>query len=275
MPPVNCIQISGPNGYLLQSLKTSSDMALLFWNSRGLLPVNAPGSRIEVALGLSPIRELHDYRRHTTTGNRSHIPDAFLWCACLSRTPLFLMNHRNSPGKRDTMDAPQFIDVSTFQKPLAELAVTMALKIEREGAALLGAPLYVAIDIGALLRMSNETLNLLWFINAEETLKVGGRPIFSIASLPLVRTLIDNLYNITYILRDPVNHGRAYRLSGIKKEQRDLKEDEDRYGGKAEWDEWIRDSKSKIDLNMRGFQVTQAEVDAQAEWMTFGKYLSQ
>ena len=45
MPPVNCIQISGPNGYLLQSLKTSSDMALLFWNSRGLLPVNALPAR--------------------------------------------------------------------------------------------------------------------------------------------------------------------------------------------------------------------------------------
>jgi hypothetical protein len=181
----------------------------------------------------------------------------------------------NFPGKRDAMDTPKFIDVSTFQKPLAELALTMALKVEREGAPLLGAPLYVAIDIGALLRMSSETLNLLWFINADETQKVGGRPIYLVASLPLVRTLIDNLYNITYILRDPANHGRAYRLIGIKREQRDLKEDEVRYGGKPEWDEWIRDAKSKIDLTMRGFQVTQAEVDAQAEWMTFGKYLSQ
>jgi hypothetical protein len=134
---------------------------------------------------------------------------------------------------------------------------------------------YVAIDIGALLRMSNETLNLLWFLNADETQKVGGRPIYSIASLPLVRTLIDNLYNITYILRDPANHGRAYRLSGIKKEQRDLKDDEMRYGGKPEWDEWIKNSKSTIDLSMRGFNATQAEVDAQPDWMTLGKYLSQ
>jgi len=86
---------------------------------------------------------------------RLPVPDSTI----LDESPKF-------PGKRDTMDAPQFIDVSTFQKPLAELAVTIALKIEREGAALLGAPLYVAIDIGALLRMSNETLNLLWFINA-------------------------------------------------------------------------------------------------------------
>jgi hypothetical protein len=173
------------------------------------------------------------------------------------------------------MSAPVFIDVSTFQKPLAELALTLALKVEREGAAQFGGLAHVAIDIGVLLRMSNETLNLLWFVNADETQNSGGRPIYSIVSLPLVRTLIDNLYNITYILRDPANHGRAYRLSGIKKEQRDLNEDEVRYGGKPEWDKWIKDSRTIIDLNMRGFNVTQPEIDAQPDWMTHGKYLSQ
>lgn len=173
------------------------------------------------------------------------------------------------------MDAPTSIDVSKFQKPLAELAVTMSLKIEREATTSFGIPAHAAIDIGALLRMSNETLNLLWFLNADETLKNGGRSIYMIASLPLVRTLIDNLYNITYILRDPAKHGRAYRLSGIRKEQFDLREDERRYGGKPEWDEWIEDSRAKIDLNMRGLEATQTEVDAQQDWKTLGSYLSQ
>jgi hypothetical protein len=177
--------------------------------------------------------------------------------------------------KRDAMDAPEFIDASTFQKPLAELALTMSLKVEREGSSLL-TPAYVPVDIGVLLRMSNETLNLLWFVNADETQKsAGGRPIYSIASLPLVRTLIDNLYNITFILRDPANHGRAYRLSGIKKEQRDLNEDEQRYGGKPEWDAWLTESREKIDLQMRSLKFTQTEVDAQSDWMTFGKYVRQ
>jgi hypothetical protein len=47
------------------------------------------------------------------------------------------------------MEEPVEIDVSTFQKPLAELAITTALKVEREGQPLLGAPVYVAIDIGS------------------------------------------------------------------------------------------------------------------------------
>jgi hypothetical protein len=164
------------------------------------------------------------------------------------------------------MGTPLTIDVSLFQKLLADLAITMALKVEREGTASLGAPRYVAIDIGALLRMSNETLNLLWFINADETQKSGARPTYSIAALPLVRTLIDNLYNVSYILLDPASHGRAYRLSGIKKEQHDLDEDERRYSGKPEWDEWIKNSRATIDLNMRGLNVIQDDIDSQSAW---------
>lgn len=174
------------------------------------------------------------------------------------------------------MSAPIIIDASTFQKPLAELALTMALKIEREGTPLLDAPLYVAIDLGVLLRVSSQTLNLLWYLNADErTNEAGFQSIYWIAALPLVRTLIDNLYNITLILRAPAHYGLAYRLSGIKKEQRDLNDDQSRYGGKPEWDDWIKDSRDKIDFNLRGFGVTQAQVDAQPDWMTLGKYLSQ
>jgi hypothetical protein len=168
---------------------------------------------------------------------------------------------------------PVIIDVSTFQIPLAELALTMALKVEREGTSKLGAPVYVAVDIGALVRISSQTLNLLWFVNADETASSNGhRPIFQIVAMPLVRTLIDNLYNVTYILRSPAANGRSYRISGIKNEQRDLKEDEARYAGLPEWDKWLADSRVKIDLNMRGLGISQADVDSQPEWMTLGKY---
>jgi hypothetical protein len=172
------------------------------------------------------------------------------------------------------MAIPITIDASTFRKPLAELAVTMALKIEREAIGPIGAPLYVPIDIGVLLRISNETLNLLWYINADgHQNEPEFRPIYSIASVPLVRNLIDNLYNITFILQDPSHNGRAYRVSGIKKEQLDLNEDERRYGGQPDWDSWLADSREKLSLNMRGFNVTQAEVDSQQPWKTLGGYL--
>jgi hypothetical protein len=85
--------------------------------------------------------------------------------------------------------------------------------------------------------------------------------------------MIDNLYNITYILEDPPNHGRNFRLAGIKNRQRNLKEDEERFGGRAEWDSWIADAKEKLSLNMRRIKATQEDVDFQSEWRTLGKYI--
>lgn len=176
------------------------------------------------------------------------------------------------------MSDPFSIDVSQFQKSLASLALTMSLKVEREGTAALNAPPYVAIHIGVLLRSSNATLNLLWYLNADERTK-GEDPYFKqtyiVAAFPLVRNLIDNLYNITFLLEDPNNNGRAFQLSGIRKEQRDLDEDEKRYGGKPEWDSWIAESRSKLDLLIRQVNTTQCEVDNQPDWKTLGKYLGQ
>jgi uncharacterized protein Usg len=169
------------------------------------------------------------------------------------------------------------IEPSEFQFPLAKLALTMSLKVEREGASLCSVPAYVAEDIGVLLRISNETMNLLFYINADERVKndCTFKPIYTITSLPLVRNMIDHLYNITLILEDPINRGRQFRLSGLKKRQKNLDADEKRYGSRPEWASWIAESRAKLLLNMRGLGITQAEVDSQPDWMTLGKYLNQ
>jgi hypothetical protein len=169
------------------------------------------------------------------------------------------------------------IDARSFEKPLAELARTMIFKVEREATKTSGIPAYIAIDIAMLLRMSNETLNLLWFINSDENMAdtSSGKPIYTVVVFPLVRNMIDNLYNITYILKDPAARGRAFRLSGIMKEQKMIGDEETRYSGRPEWDAWIKESREKLELNVRQLKATQAEIDATPEWITFGKYVNQ
>jgi hypothetical protein len=169
------------------------------------------------------------------------------------------------------------IDASTFQKPLAELARTMILKVEREATKTSGIPPYIPIDIAMLLRMSNETLNLLCFINSDENMAASSssKPIYTVVVFPLVRNMIDNLYNITYILKDPAARGRAFRLSGIMKEQKMITDEEARYAGQPEWDIWIKESREKLELSMRQLNATQAEIDATPEWLTLGKYVNQ
>ena len=93
------------------------------------------------------------------------------------------------------------------------------------------------------------------------------------ACLPLVRTIIDCLYNITFILLDPSVNGLAFRKSGFKKELHALLEDEKRYGGKKDWEEYIKEKRGHIDLAMRECGIDLAAVQAQGKWKTLGAYV--
>lgn len=52
-----------------------------------------------------------------------------------------------------------FIDARTFQRPLAELTNTIALKLEREAVKTMQ-PTYVAVDISVMIRQALKTYEL-------------------------------------------------------------------------------------------------------------------
>jgi hypothetical protein len=100
------------------------------------------------------------------------------------------------------------LDAKTFQKPLDELTNTIALKVQREGTKHpTMKPRFVIDDIYYLLRQSHQTYNLFCFINADDRREkdVDYRVAYSAVILPLLRTMIDCLYNITAILITPAN----------------------------------------------------------------------
>jgi len=75
--------------------------------------------------------------------------------------------------------------------------------------------------------------------------------------------MIDCLYNITAILQDPGRNGPRFRKYGYKKLLMGLDEDQARYGGKPEWDEWIAKGRDEIDWDLRNQRLTSAEVMAE------------
>jgi len=168
------------------------------------------------------------------------------------------------------------IDATTFQKPLGELAEVLAQKVLREAPKLLSAPGFVSIDLHVLIRQAMYTYALLFYVNADKRRESDSdwNPIYTIVTLPLVRSLIDCLYNVTAILQDPGIKGPAFRKSGFKKTLEDLDADEQHYGGRPEWDAWIKESRDKIEFQMRVVKLTMPEVRAQESWPTLGKYIS-
>jgi len=167
------------------------------------------------------------------------------------------------------------IDAATFQKPLLDLAETVALKVDREGTRFLSAPGYVSLDLFVLMRQAAITVNLLFYINADERRESDPfwTPAYTFVTAPLVRSIIDCLYNITFILQNPRVNGAAFRKSGYKKALFNLNEDEKRYGGRPEWDAYIKEKGASIDMAMRVDGLTMSDVSERTTWKTLGGYV--
>jgi len=173
----------------------------------------------------------------------------------------------------DLDDKPR-INAKTFQEPLAKLAEVMAQKVRREGAASLHAPDFVAEDMFTIIRQALATYHLLFYLNADERREQDcyWNNNYGVVTAPLVRSMIDCLYNITAILEDP-NRGVDYRKSGLKKRLADIEEDEQNYAGKPEWDTYNGDQKWALRNLIAGSGFTEDEVRQTKNWPTLGIYL--
>lgn len=168
------------------------------------------------------------------------------------------------------------VDASTFQQPLGKLAEVLAQKVQREAPKVLSAPGFVSVDLFVLTRKAMRTYDLLFYLNADQRRKDDcyWKPVYSIEALALVRGMIDCLYNITAILHAPAANGAWFRKSGFKKALMALDEEEKRFGGRPEWDEWIKRGRDMLDIGMRSSQLTVAEVVQSPSWPTMGAYIS-
>jgi hypothetical protein len=174
--------------------------------------------------------------------------------------------------KNKQKTSKRFLDARTFQHQLAKLANTVALKVEREGVKVMK-PQFTAADVTILLRQSLSIYELMCFLNAGDTRKSGSwKPAYSAAILPLNRSMIDCLYNITTLLRFP-SFRYAFRESGYRFALEGLKADEERYRGKRGWRVYIKKQRDLLRIGMNADGITLAEVESAKMWPTLSSYL--
>jgi len=168
------------------------------------------------------------------------------------------------------------VDARSFQEPLAKLADTLVQKVFREGSDHLRAPAFVGEDIAIMIRHALSTYRLLFYLNADErrTNDCDWRVTYGVAAMPLVRSLIDCLYNVTAILQNPTERGGAYHKSGIKKTLIDLDEDYQRYRGQPRWEAYVNERRAAVDVFIRISGFTCDEIMSEPMWPTLGKYIS-
>ena len=167
------------------------------------------------------------------------------------------------------------LDASTFQIPLAELANTIAYKVQRESRKKLPQPDFVNADLFVLLRQALHCYNFFFFLNADERRQSdsGWRIPYSIVTLPLIRCMIDSLYNVTAILADPGKKAYQFRESGYKWALQALDADQARYAGDPQWDAYIAKQRSLYDFLIRRDGFRPAEIANAVNWPTLSGYL--
>jgi len=176
----------------------------------------------------------------------------------------------------DLDDKPR-INAKTFQEPLWKLAEAMAQLVRREGMNYLPGPAFIAEDIHMMIRQAIATYNLLFYLNADERREHDcyWNNNYGVVTAPLVRSMIDCLYNITLILEDPAENGVSYHKSGLKKRLLDIEEDQQTYARKPEWESYNAQQMKAIEGLIRGSGFTEAEIRDAKIWKPLGTYILQ
>lgn len=168
------------------------------------------------------------------------------------------------------------LDARTFQQKLDELTITIAFKVQREAFQRGLKPAFLTADLYYLLRQAHQTYNLFFFVNADKRRyeDPDWRPAYPAVMLPLVRTMIDCLYNVTTLLQNPGPNGYLFRTSGYRLILKSLDADAARYGGDPKWDDWIARQRKGIEFDMRANGFTETQVRAENKlWPTLSRYL--
>jgi len=168
------------------------------------------------------------------------------------------------------------IDAVPFSQPISDVAEALTNLVEREGVSKLPVPTVIE-DIGMILRQVTATYNAIRWVNADDTRYglIGYRGSYTVVTLPLVRTIIDGLYNATALLDDP-SRGRNYRISGIYRMRRALQLDQPKYANNPDWQPDLDRRRSIISRLMQMNSFTEADLDDRSnKWPLLSQYLKQ
>jgi hypothetical protein len=179
------------------------------------------------------------------------------------------------------MDIPEIpepkrlLDAKTFQKQLDSLTDTIAYKVQREGTTHSLKPDFVVLDIYLLIRQAHQIYNLFFFMNADERREkdVDWSVAYSVVILPLIRTMIDCLYNVSAILLDSGATRYRFRASGYKMTLEALDSDKEHYGGRPDWDADIARRHAMIQQGIALDGFTESEIRSTKTWPTLSGYL--
>lgn len=134
----------------------------------------------------------------------------------------------------------------------------MTLKLEREFPADLassGAREFLWLTF----RVASNTYNTIVFLCADKPPDPLRRPEYTVSCPPLVRTLVDSMFNVIFALEDLEERVSWYYKSGWRENQERLERYFETYGSLAEWKDWLEMFKAGQEQGASTWNISEEE----------------
>lgn len=167
------------------------------------------------------------------------------------------------------------IDVRRFQGKLAVVGNNMRFKLHREGLGYPVNPAYVVADVLALLSQAIHTNDLIFNLHADERREQDPfwRNQYTFVVLPLIRTIIDDLFAITTLISNPSRYGPLFRRAGHWKLQNRITKEREHYGQDPAWAEFLTRKEGMLRLVMSDSGIDQSTLSKKDKWPTLSEYI--
>lgn len=151
------------------------------------------------------------------------------------------------------------LDFQVVKEPLDTLCVATHNKIEREWPDRFDDCGRLPVILRSLLLVSHNTHRSMRYLVADTPEDHARRPEFAASLPPLIRTLVDALCSLVYLLEDPPARSLMFSRGGWREMKESFARYEDKFGEAEEWQSWFASYRDLLELEMRDLGISEEE----------------
>lgn len=153
------------------------------------------------------------------------------------------------------------LDFGVIREPLETLTAATILNLKRALPPEIGCVPGADVVFLLLAKLAATTFGTIRYFCAERPEDPARRISFASSAPPLLRSLLDGIYTVVFIGENVGERIRWYHRAGW----REMREEHDRYraryGGQADWDDWLRRSGQFLNATQAKWGITTGEAN--------------
>jgi hypothetical protein len=156
----------------------------------------------------------------------------------------------------ESVPAERRLDFGVIREPLERLTVATILNLKRALPPEITRVPGAAVVLLLLAKVAATTFDTIRYFCAERPEDPARRISFASSAPPLLRSLLDGIYTVVFIGEDVGERIQWYYRAGWREMREEYERHRVRYGGRADWDDWLRRNAEFLDATRVDWGVT-------------------